>query len=226
MLLLIESNAILQVMYRHVLLDFDGVLCDSLAAAIEVHEVLRGRFPALPPIAGADDVPRVYAGAMSTALAAWLSDDDARAYFVAHADSMAARSDALDLFDGVPELLASLPHGTASIVTSAHARAVCLILERAGVDMRTLRHVLGRSGGRTKADRIQVVAADLALAASDLLYVTDTESDILECREIPVDVVAVTYGYHPAWHLSHCGATYIAGSPRALRLLLRRLLAP
>ena len=96
--------------YRHVLFDFDGVLCDSAALSVEVYHELRKRdFPDLPDIAGVADLNWVCAGRPGTWLAPWLGVDRANRFWQFHENRLSDLAGELTLFPHLDELLVALP---------------------------------------------------------------------------------------------------------------------
>jgi HAD superfamily hydrolase (TIGR01549 family) len=205
--------------------DFDGVLCDSLGAAIAVFNDLRSSFPALPEIATQDDMVKVYSGSLRTCLSQWLAAPAQKEFFDAHSRQMSYLSERLPLYAGVRELLAEVPDDSASIITSAYARHVSTVLVRHGVAPDRLLAIAGREQKKSKTDKIRGILESLSLRPDEALYVGDLESDILYCRDVPIDIVAVTYGYHPRWHLATCQPQYLVDSVLELRQLLGDLTA-
>jgi phosphoglycolate phosphatase-like HAD superfamily hydrolase len=215
--------------YEHVLFDFDGVLCDSLDAAMaEFNALATGEFPALPVVGGPDDMVTVYGGSLRTCLSSWLDAADHRRFFDAHSAAMAARAagGGLRLFPGIDALLTALPPGSASIVTSAYSDAVRAMLAPDGVLPSAIGVIAGRERRQIKTDKIRDVLAEGGLRVDQALYAGDLESDVLYCRDVPIDMVAVSYGYHPAWHLETCRPAYLVDDVAALTALLGRVLAP
>jgi len=210
--------------YRHVFLDFDGVLCDSLSVAMREFNALRAQFPALPAVSTRDDMVAVYGGSLKTCLLAWLSESEHVEFFRAHADRMAATQDELSLFSGVPALMRKLRPAGASLITSAYGDHVrCVFKRRApDVDLGRLHAVAGKDSPGDKAEKIKRLAAEVKIPLRHCLYVGDLESDLLYCRKVPIDVALVTYGYHPRWHLEQQSATYLADSVEELADLLRQ----
>lgn len=209
--------------YRHVLFDFDGVLCDSAQVAIAEFNRLRElKFPGLPELKSKEDLSAVYTGPLRTCLTRWLSDEDAKDFFDLHSTAMARRAEELATFPGIGSLLSELPHRGASIVTSAYSDAARRILSRdKNFDSRALFRIAGRELRRSKTEKIRDILTDLGLNAVDCLYVGDLESDILYCRDVPLDVAVVTYGYQARTHLEACKASYLVHSVQDLATLLQ-----
>jgi phosphoglycolate phosphatase len=213
--------------YRHVFFDFDGVLCNSLSAAIKAFNELRTEFPSLPSPSDQNDMVTVYGGSLKTCLSRWLTDSEHQAFFDRHSEKMSGFSDELELFPGVSELVDALEVQSASLVTSAYSDHVCRVFRRAlpAVDPGRFYAIAGREEKQTKAAKIGALTKMLGLKPDQCLYVGDLESDILYCRDVPIDIMAVTYGYHPRWYLATLHPTYIVDSVAELRATLVSLLA-
>jgi phosphoglycolate phosphatase len=212
--------------YKAAIFDFDGVLCDSLSVAMDVFNEVRDReFPDLPRVSSRDDMAVVYAGSLRTCLDRWIGPDGTKRFFDEH--SAAMQSKALDLatFPGIGTLLSSLPEKSVSIVSSAYGDAVRIVLDRdPGFDPRCLWAIAGREFRETKTKKIRAILSGRGLSPEDAVYIGDLESDILYCRDVPIDIVAVGYGYHPPEHLAKCNPTYRADSVEELGRLLRELI--
>ncbi len=213
--------------YRAVIFDFDGVLCDSLAMAMQAfNEIRDDEFPQIPRVSSREDMAIVYAGSLRTCLDQWISPEGTSKFFDRHSAAMQAQAQQLSVFPGIGALLNSLPIGSASIVTSAYSDAVRAILGKdQAFEGKSLHTIAGRELRQSKTTKINSILADQGIACDDAVYVGDLESDILYCREVPIDIIAVGYGYHPREHLLNCNPTYFAGSVDELRRLLHRLLS-
>lgn len=212
--------------YGHAFFDFDGVLCDSLAAAMRSFNALGAQYPVLPQVSTQNDMVEVYGGSLKTCLSRWLAPAQHSEFFDQHSALMARMGSELDLFRGASALLNGLPSKSASLVTSAYGDHVRAVLSRAcpAVDPGTFYAIAGREVRATKTTKIQGLAAELDLNVDDCVYVGDLESDILYCRAVPIDIIAVTYGYHPRWHLESCQPTLLVDSVGELKAVLERTL--
>lgn len=212
--------------YRHVLFDFDGVLCDSLERAAATFNELRADFPTLPEVATKDDMVRVYGGSLKTCLRNWLSVAEHQEFFRRHSGHMATLSQELCLFPGVHKLVRDLPRGVASIVTSAYSHHVRAVMEGAKPRVNPLHFyaIAGHELAATKTEKIVNIVESLNLELRDCVYVGDLESDLLYCRDVPIDMIAVSYGYHPRWHLESLDADYLVDSVTELGETLAHVL--
>src|ERR1039457_3617436 len=118
--------------FGHIILDFDGVLSDSLAVACEELNAISDRFyPVIPKAKSAEDMARVYCGPLQTSLRRFgLSDAEATDFFDRHSTAMQARASAIKPFDDVVRVVAELSWQKCSIVTSSYSNAVLDILAR------------------------------------------------------------------------------------------------
>jgi phosphoglycolate phosphatase-like HAD superfamily hydrolase len=212
--------------YKHFFFDFDGVICDSLATAVEAFNAIRDtEYPQLPRISNpSEDMTIVYAGSLRTCLLPWLSEEDARRFFDLHSSRMAQLAPDLNIFSGVGAVLSLLNPKKCSIVTSAYSQAVQAILGKdAGFDADCLFKIAGRELRQTKTDKIRAILNELKLGAEDAVYVGDLESDILYCRDVPMDIISVSYGYHPRHYLARQRPDYLVGSVEELGALINQL---
>lgn len=208
--------------WRLIMFDFDGVLCDSRALAIEYVEELRlvRKFAGLPSPRTVGHFGELYRGELRHALQRFsIPDEDAREFFAAHALSMGNRTDDLRLFMGVMEGLNSLPSGKFAIVTSAYSSAVRTILAHGGVDIEGI-DIIGHEVRETKTEKAQKLLASRNLETAEAIYVGDMESDMAYCNAFGLRCIGVTYGYHPRSIIESAGPFAIVDSPQELFTLL------
>lgn len=213
--------------YRHFIFDFDGVICDSLESAMNVfNQIQKDHFPTLPNAYSQDDMKIVYSGSLRTCLQKWLSEDESKKFFDLHSAEMSKRTEKLKTFPGIGKVLTSLGNQNVSIVTSAYSEAVEKILaEDKDYDKTCLYKIAGRELRQTKTVKINEILNGLGLTSKESIYVGDLESDILYCRDVPIDIVAVGYGYHPGEYLLEKKPTFYVDSVKDLGTLLNRLSA-
>lgn len=216
---------LLEQKYRHFIFDFDGVVCDSLSAAIEAFNRIREEhFPTLPQVGCQQDMTIVYAGSLRTCLASWLSETEGRRFFDLHSAAMAERARELKTFPGIGRVLSLLGPRAVSIVTSAYSQAVREILNKdPDFNEQCLYQIAGRELRQSKTEKITNILSGLGLTPEQAVYVGDLESDILYCRNVPIDIIAVSYGYHPYEYLTLKNPTYCVGSVGELQSLLAQI---
>lgn len=212
--------------YKHFIFDFDGVICDSLGAAIESFNSLREEeFPLLPRVCnGQDGMAIVYSGPLRTCLLPWLTEEESKRFFDLHSLRMAQLASSLKTFPGIGAILALLSPQRCSIVTSAYSQAVQEILDAdPDFDASCLFRIAGREFRQTKTDKIKEILKDLDILPEEAIYVGDLESDILYCRDVPIDIISVGYGYHSCKYLSSKHPDYLAGNVEELTSLIQEL---
>jgi phosphoglycolate phosphatase len=214
--------------YHHVLFDFDGVLCDSLRQAMTAFNDIAAReFPVVPRVHSRDAMTVVYAGSLKYCLHPWLSEDDAKRFFDLHSAQMMELADELKVFEGVGALLSSLRPRGCSIVTSAYTEAVLRVLKQdPDFSGDALFAIAGRELRQSKTRKILDILASLGIQPADAIYVGDLESDILYCKDVPIDIIAVGYGYHPSSYLRSKNPTYLVESLADLHALLATVYLP
>ncbi|MFG2051839.1 HAD family hydrolase [Micromonospora sp. NPDC048935] len=206
--------------YGHVLFDFDGVLCDSAALSVRIYRELRDEFPDLPEVGSVTDLNWVCAGPPGTWLAPWLGVDRANAFWRCHEARMTDLATELGLFPHIGDLLLALPAGSVSIVTGARAQRVRQVLTRCvGGVPASVASIAGAEDTGGKVEKVRRLLARRSPVPS--VYVGDTAADIICGRAVPVDVVAVGYGYQVARALDEHRPTWHVESPERLAACVR-----
>ena len=215
-------------MLQIAMFDFDGVLCDSRASAVEEVEVLRrgdSTFRQLPSPVQDGGFDELYRGELRHALMRFNLDEQAsRRFFDAHAAAMRERTASLSAFEGVADILSWLGPARYVVITSAYSTAVVDVLQRAGVSVRKSQ-VIGHEVRLTKTEKIRGVLQERGLNSSDAVYVGDLESDILYSRKIGVPCIAVAYGYHSEDVLEQSSPDFLCSDVAALHARLESLFA-
>ncbi|MGS2809304.1 HAD family hydrolase [Nocardia sp. MW-W600-9] len=208
----------MEVTWRLVLFDFDGVLCDSREMAIDYVEELRldPGFAGLPSVRADGHFGELYRGELRSALHRFgISPEESRRFFASHAESMRGRVADLRLFDGVVQGLRSLPRSSYAIITSAYSDAVRAIFEHSGIGTDGL-EIIGHEIRTTKTQKARDLLAKRGIDPSDAIYVGDMESDIEYCRGLGLRCIAATYGYHPDTVLRAASPFALVDSPDEL----------
>lgn len=196
--------------YRLLFLDFDGVISNSLHICMEEINRLRRRFPSIPEVKTREDMAKVYSVELRHSLYPFgLSDEETREFFDCHSGAMNQRAAEVEPFHEAVRALTNcaLPK---IIITSSYSEAVFAILRKcAEFDEAFVQGVYGREHHRTKTEKIRSALALFNAEVSDALYVGDLASDVLYCRDVPVDIACVGYGYHPSSYLKKFSPEYI-----------------
>ncbi len=196
--------------YRLLFLDFDGVISDSMRICMEEINRLRRKFPTIPEVRTREDMARVYSVELRHSLYPFgLNDEETREFFDCHSSAMNQRATEVKPFHEAMRALSrcSLPK---IIITSSYSEAVYTILRKCEeFDETFVQGVYGREHRKTKTEKIRSALALFNAEVSEALYVGDLASDVLYCRDVPVDIACVGYGYHPSSYLKKFSPEYI-----------------
>jgi len=197
--------------YSVLLLDFDGVLSDSLLVCMrEFNRIVEEWFPTIPKVFSQSDMTGVYSVQLRHSLYPFgLDDAETKQFFRLHSLAMSKCSAEVEPFKKVVKGLTKckLPK---AIITSSYSPAVVSVLTKSlDYDDELINLIVGREMQATKTEKIRLVLEQYRTDMNRALYVGDMVSDILYCRDVPIDIASVGYGYHPAEYLRKFDPTYI-----------------
>lgn len=197
--------------YRLLLLDFDGVLSDSLVACMEeINRISCTTYPQIPEVKNQEDMTSVYSVELRHSLYRFgLNDLQTKHFFDLHSRAMSLRALEVEPFYQVIRVLSACQIPKV-VITSSYSEVVHKVLGKCKeYHPEFLMAVLGREVRKTKTEKINHVLSLLGINREDALYVGDLTSDILYCRDVPVDIACVGYGYHPPPYLQQFGPDYL-----------------
>lgn len=118
-----------------------------------------------------------------------------------------------------PEMKAVLTelreHVALAIVSSSHDDALNRYLERNGI-ANLFDQVWGVQKNKGKVEKLTGLLEIHDVPPEEAVFVTDTLGDILEAREVGIESVAVTWGFHPKERLLKGDPRGVVGTPREL----------
>ena len=193
--------------YRLLVFDWDGTIIDSASAIVEcIREAARDSGIEIP---SRERAAHTIGLGLHDALRFAVPDLPAERYpeFVAnYRKHFLERKDAMQLFEGMRELLGGL--------AKKHLLAIATGKSRRGLDRDLDFHHLkplfaaSRCADEThpKPDpaMLHELMAELDVAADNALMIGDTSHDLEMARAAGVDAIAVTYGAHPEAGLRAC----------------------
>ena len=171
---------------KTILFDFDGVIVDSFRTAFETRKSFQtdGDF-------SEDDYREGFEGNIfdSPGVA---SDKYQHKYFAAYNPKLSK----LPVIAGIREALIELSSKHRLIIISS-AVSDSIQTWLAGHELaQHFTEIMGMDVHRSKIAKIKMVFEKHSIGAEDCLFITDTLGDIKEAREVGVDSLAVTYGFH------------------------------
>ncbi|MCL5407318.1 MAG: HAD hydrolase-like protein [Patescibacteria group bacterium] len=211
--------------YRLLFLDFDGVISDSRTICIDEINRLRKSFPTIPEVRSQEDMARVYSVELRHSLYPFgLDDEETREFFDQHSKAMNQRASEVEPFHKVVRALAfcNLPK---VIITSSYSEAVYTILQKCEVFRNEfVQGVYGREQHKTKTEKIRHALKLFRVDTMEALFIGDLASDVLYCRDVPIDIACVGYGYHPASYLRRFSPEYMIETVEDFEVFLQNLL--
>jgi len=203
---------------RLIMLDFDGVIVDSLeatyAGAVQYLEE-HGLDHLASPDAMLSMLDHNWYEGMARA---GLPPGVAEALDAALMEGLRERIDEIDPVPGMPQVIErlSLRH-TVVVITSNFSWFVDGVFRRLGVSGVT--EVAGADDHKSKVRKMARARARHPHPGG-CCYVGDTVGDIAEAREAGVPSVAVTWGWHPEERLRAAGPDAVARDPEELARIL------
>ena len=187
--------------YRLIVIDWDGTLMDSASGIVAcIQEASREMGLEIPSKERASHVIGLGLHDSLRHAVPGLPESGYREFAELYRKHFLARSGAMALFDGVPELLMRLRD-------AGHLLAVATGKSRNGLDRALDECNLRRFFAATRcADEtnpkphpamLLELMAELSRASDELLMIGDTSHDLDMAANAGVDAVAVTYGAHP-----------------------------
>lgn len=209
-----------------IIFDADGVLIDSLAISCQAfNEIAEKHFPNLPRVTTQEDMAYVYPGPLRTSFRRFgLNDKQISEFFDLHSVSMRNKADQLTPFANVIESIADTVSGRCAIISSSYSETIDRVLKKSIAYKRGMfLNIIGREYRQTKTEKINNLLMSIGQSNSDVIYVGDMVSDILYCREVPIRVAGVGYGYQPSRYLAAFAPDYILPTTQDLLLFLTNI---
>lgn len=212
-------------MKKRFIFDFDGVLADSLSATMNnINFLSKNGFGKIPLVNNQHDMSSLFDVKLSDSLYKYGYDQkQIKKFFDLHTSLMCRDANKIHVFKEVFDYIQS-SQCPASIVSSSYSTYMNIILRRDSKDNRVIfDDIFGREEHRAKSDKINTVLSNHGLEKQDIIYIGDTSSDILTCKEIGVEIIAVGYGFHPYEYLVNFEPDYCVNTQSELIQLLNLL---
>lgn len=206
--------------YELLIFDFDGVISNSLPRAIEgINKI--GKKYGLPQVERQEDLAELYHRELKNSLFKYgLNVQETKDFYREHAKYMKRHSEEVNAYEGIVDLLQEIPQKKA-LVTSSYTRAVENILSKENAKTWSIfSRVIGKEVDKSKTDKILTVLKNLGFRKDQATYIGDMASDILYCKDVPIDIISVGYGYQPIGFLKNFNPTNTAETISDLRELL------
>jgi HAD superfamily hydrolase (TIGR01509 family) len=180
---------------RGVVFDQDGTLINTFIPALHAYSVATGR-----EITLAELEPVAHLGAARNLVSALLGREATDADDEIFHEALAREVARLDPYDGIVELLTGLRHAgmATGVATNSDARSARVVLGAHGLDrlMDTIVTV-DQVGGVPKPapDSITLAVANLGLDPGEVVFIGDSNADMLAARAAGVHAAAAGWGH-------------------------------
>lgn len=176
------------------LLDFDGVIVDSLDEAYVNHGVFMRKLGKTPLTR--EGFRLMY---MDNAFIAYkklgIKNKDLDLIIEIIKERNRKGLARVDLYPGIIKLVKFLSEYHLVIISSSSTEAIEEYLARKKM-LKYFQEVQGAEEGLSKITKIKKTIRKLKSTASEIYYVTDTVGDIIEAKKAEVKIIAVGWGFH------------------------------
>lgn len=101
----------------------------------------------------------------------------------------------VSLYPNIVKLIKALAKYRPIIISSSSTQAIKRYLETEKI-LRHFKEIQGAEKGLSKIAKIKKIVGNAKNTASNIYYVTDTVGDVIEARKAKVKIIAVGWGYH------------------------------
>ena len=182
--------------YEYLIFDFDGVIADNLDLAIKGINEIGNRYN-LPQVKNKEDIDSFFDTYLFESLKKYgISDEDIRKFYDEHTQYMLDNS---SMFYSHPNAIRQIRdlNVKKGLITSTHLQTVRNTLGKEGFTLEDLFSIsIGREVKKKKNQKIEDLLEVENIQNQNALYIGDMISDILYCREVPIDIACVNWGYN------------------------------
>lgn len=186
-------------MKKMILFDFDGVLANSLSATMDnINYLSENGFGKLPQVRTKQDMSNLFDEKLSDSLLKYgYTKSEIKEFFNSHTSLMCRDANKISVFHSIVNFLERARYPV-SIVSSSYFEYMQTIMNGYSKTLLPIfDEIYGRETTGSKIDKIQKILQKHNLRKDEILYVGDTASDILTCKDMGVEIAAVGYGFHP-----------------------------
>ncbi len=197
---------------KYILFDFDGVIADSLDVGLTLNKEVCATITKERWLDAFEGNVRDW----DRNTASWHSPDCKHTiidWFAAYIPLMRRH---VEIFPGIGAVLKELSEKyTFIIISSCPTEPIKEFLQKNNIDQYFV-EVLGSDIHKSKVEKIKMVFSKHKAEARDCIFVTDTLGDMREAREMNVDCIGTSWGYHEPERLLKGNPFRIVDSPNDL----------
>ncbi len=200
------------------LLDFDGVVIDTLPIATETNNTIFEKFN-LPKRFTEEEFAKLFLFNFHESLKKIVPNDELRKKILKErARIFMERINDFKMFEGIFDFLHHLDkNGKIIIVSSNNTKYIQTVLHNNNITM--IDEVLGGDIEKSKVKKI--VWQKEKFPDADIYYIGDTVGDIIEGKEAEVKTIGVSWGFHSKEILSNSSPDFTLDTPKDIKLIIK-----
>lgn len=175
---------------KFVLFDFDGVIVDSFALALEINKKIC-------PFTSVSEYKKRFEGNINEYLEEKTNHGDQCRHDLDFFDEYVPRmKNEVKLVPGIELVIQSLAEKYNLIIVSSTLSApISELLDKYNLKKYFL-EVMGNDVHKSKVEKIKMVFSKYSVTKEDCVFITDTLGDLREANHVGVKCIAVTWGFH------------------------------
>lgn len=171
--------------------DFDGVLCDSLNKAVDIHNVIaKQKIVEVPFVSSRDS----YSACLDNFFKS-MDDQEIDKYYLAHRELMYEHRKEFPLFCAIIRFIINCRIPSV-ILTATYEKLVVDVLKNNDIDYLVFKEIIGREIPGNKLSKIKSFLEKYNLQNYEVLAIGDSPSDMTFCHCCGIPFIAVGYGYY------------------------------
>jgi phosphoglycolate phosphatase-like HAD superfamily hydrolase len=172
-----------------IVFDFDGVIVDSVSL---MYQLTKGSYKDMTD----EDVREVFSGKLYENLESnkWTKIEETEDEYKHRVLLYQQEKMKLPLYDGMYEILNNLSQ-LARLTINTHAKiSNCLPILEKNKASHLFSYIASKEAGASKTEKFFIIAKQLNIEITSMIFVTDTTGDIIESAEANIPTIAVTWG--------------------------------
>lgn len=197
--------------YKCLIWDFDGVICNSLNVAIQVHNLIaKTELSVIKEVKDRESYTKELSSIITQ-----LDQEHLFQYYLAHRNHMFERRFKLSLFEDVIIFIQKCKIPSV-ILTATYEKLVVDVLSNNNINSQLFSEIIGRETNGTKLTKIEEFLSRHHLKASEVLAIGDSPTDMEFCKNTGIPFIAVGYGYYSPADFDKKYTLNICNTPHSL----------
>lgn len=195
-----------------IIFDFDGVIVDSFDIVLQSLQELHKKYE-LPELTAAGLRKLFEKNIWESYEAFDLSEEELASLKRDIQNKLTERARSIGIFNGVGEVLAELSQNNTLIILTSNSETATKAKLASEEILGFFDRIIGVETPGNKQEKMEKIIVD---SGDEAFLVTDTVGDLREASELPLQRIAVAWGYHPKELLATGSPDIIVETPEAL----------